>query len=59
MWVPPEREWIKCNFDWCSKGNLCMAGAGGLLINHLGDCIASYGVNLGVFLNNKEEVMVF
>lgn len=57
MWNPSEREWIKYNFDDYSKGNLGLARAGGLIRNHLGDYIISYGKNVGIYSNNKAEAM--
>lgn len=57
VWSPLQENWIKCNFDGCSKGKPRQAIAGGLFRNHKGDCIVGFGVNMGIFSNNKVEAM--
>lgn len=57
VWSPPLKYWMKCNFDSFSKGNTDQVGAGGLVRNQTSDYILAFGVNLGIFSNNKAKAM--
>lgn len=46
-WSAPPANWIKLNFDGCSKGNPGNAGGGGLFRNSFGDWISGFVVNIG------------
>ena len=42
QWCAPPSGWVKLNSDAVSKGNLEMAGGGGLLRNENGEFIKAY-----------------
>ncbi|PKI71193.1 hypothetical protein CRG98_008368 [Punica granatum] len=46
-WEPPPYGFYKLNSDGCSKGNLGLAGSGGLIRDSLGRWIIEYQMNLG------------
>lgn len=53
LWNPLERDQIKFNFDDFSKGNPGLVRASDIIRNHLGDYIAGYRKNVGIYSNNK------
>ncbi|GKV06468.1 hypothetical protein SLEP1_g18364 [Rubroshorea leprosula] len=46
-WVPPSSGFVKLNSDGSALGNPGMAGAGGLLRDHLGRWIIGFSRNIG------------
>lgn len=47
-WKAPPHGAVKLNTDGSSHGNPGMAGAGGLLRDHLGRFIAGFSANIGI-----------
>ena len=47
-WKYPVDEWIKLNVDGCSKGNQGLAGAGGVIRDHMGSWIGGFARNIGI-----------
>ncbi|CAJ2652437.1 unnamed protein product [Trifolium pratense] len=47
-WQPPLLNWIKCNIDGASCGNLGNASCGGIFRNHEADFIYGFAEPLGV-----------
>ena len=49
-WVggsPPEHGWVTLNTDGSCRGNIKLAGGGGLLRDHTGKWITGFSINLG------------
>eukprot|EP01018_Ginkgo_biloba_P006149 Gb_11812 [translate_table: standard] len=46
-WIRPPEGWVKCNFDGATKGNLGLAGAGGLCRNAEGTLLGTFAKPLG------------
>lgn len=46
-WSMPSDGWVKVNTDGCSKGNLLLGGAVGLIRNSQGDWICGFACNIG------------
>jgi hypothetical protein len=55
FWRPPQKGFIKLNFDGASKGNPGPAGAGGVFRNHKGEPLLFFATNLGITSNNAVE----
>ncbi|KAH9293663.1 hypothetical protein KI387_041132, partial [Taxus chinensis] len=55
IWIRPEENVVKLNFDGASKGNLGLAGGGGILRNNEGDWLFVYVGPLGWQTNNMAE----
>uniref|UniRef100_A0A6N2MZS1 RNase H type-1 domain-containing protein n=1 Tax=Salix viminalis TaxID=40686 RepID=A0A6N2MZS1_SALVM len=47
-WKYPAEGWIKLNVDGCSKGNPGIAGAGGVIRDHMGTWIGGFARNIGI-----------
>ena len=47
-WKYPAEGWIKLNIDGCSKGNPGLAGAGGVIRDHMGNWIGGFARNIGI-----------
>ena len=47
-WKYPKDGWIKLNTDGCSKGNPGVAGAGGVIRDHMGSWIGGFAKNIGI-----------
>ena len=54
----PSEGWYKANFDGVAKGNLGLAGCGGVIRNHYGRSIAAVALPLGSQTNDIVEAMV-
>ena len=48
-WKYPVNGQIKINMDRCSKGNLGLAGAGGVIRDHKGSWIGGFARNIGIY----------
>lgn len=55
-WTPPDRYWVKGNFDSAARGNPGPSGAGCVARDHQGQVIARCSQCLGVGTNNEAEV---
>ena len=47
-WKYPAKGWIKLNVDGCSKGNPGLAGAGGVMRDHMGTWIGGFARNISI-----------
>ncbi|KAK4409276.1 putative ribonuclease H protein [Sesamum angolense] len=48
--------WFKLNADGASKGNLGVAGAGGIITNHLSQTVLAFQEHLGLTSNTTTEL---
>ena len=55
-WTMPPAPYIKLNMDSSAISNLGLAGAGGILRDHLGVWISSFSLHLGLASNNMAEL---
>eukprot|EP00258_Populus_trichocarpa_P027694 XP_024443713.1 uncharacterized protein LOC112324533 [Populus trichocarpa] len=55
-WKYPQEERIKLNVDGCSKGNPGVAGAGGVIRDHLGVWIGGFARNIGICSSVNAEL---
>jgi ribonuclease HI len=55
-WKYPQEERIKLNVDGCSKGNPGVAGAGGVIRDHLGAWIGGFARNIGICSSVNAEL---
>ena len=55
-WKYPADGWIKLNVDGCSKGNPGLAGAGGVIRDHIGTWIGGFARNIGVCSSMTAEL---
>ncbi|KAL0349756.1 UNVERIFIED_CONTAM: putative ribonuclease H protein [Sesamum radiatum] len=55
-WIKPDRGWFKLNTDGASKGNPGIAGAGGIIRNHLGQTVLAFQEHLGLTSNTAAEL---
>ncbi|KAL0442005.1 UNVERIFIED_CONTAM: putative ribonuclease H protein [Sesamum radiatum] len=51
-----DRGWFKLNTDGVSKGNPGVAGAGGIIRNHLGQTVLAFQEHLGLISNTATEL---
>jgi hypothetical protein len=54
-WAPPPTSFIKLNFDGATKGNLGVAGAGGVIRDSGGTILRLYAGSIGNSTNNATE----
>ena len=52
----PPNPFIKINIDGSALDNLGIAGAGGILRNHLGQWISGFSLHVGLATNNMAEL---
>jgi len=57
FWHPPPQGFMKCNIDGASKGNLSMAGYGGVIRDEKGSTQYIFHFSLGRATNNMAELM--
>lgn len=57
-WIPPPTGFLKINFDGASRGNLGLAGIGGVLRDNRGEIQHIYSQSLGEGSNNEMEFAV-
>ncbi|KAK4385617.1 putative ribonuclease H protein [Sesamum angolense] len=55
-WIKPDRGWFKLNTNGASKGNPGVAGAGGIIRNHLGQTVLAFQKHLGLTSNTAPEL---
>lgn len=55
-WHPPDKHILKLNYDGSAKGNLGVAGFGGVFKNSKGEIIWLYTGSLGIATNNATEL---
>ena len=53
---PPATPYITLNIDGSALSNPGIAGAGGILRDHLGHWIAGFSLHLGIATNNTTEL---
>lgn len=55
-WSPPTSHSYKLNFDGAAKGNLGLAGYGGVFRNKVGSVLHIYDGSIGKDTNNAAEL---
>ena len=55
-WKYPADGWIKFNVNGCSKGNPGLAGAGGVIRDHIGSWIGGFARNIGLYSSVTAEL---
>lgn len=56
-WHAPKEDWIKLNVDGASKGNLGVAGGGGVFRDHYGNWIKAFACYLGWCTSIRVEIL--
>ncbi|KAL2227779.1 UNVERIFIED_CONTAM: hypothetical protein Sindi_2136600 [Sesamum indicum] len=56
IWIKPDRGWFKLKTDEASKGNSGVAGADGIIRNHLGQAFLAFREHLGLISNTAAKV---
>lgn len=57
VWSFPPSGCVKINFDGVAKGNLGLAGCGGVIRDEHGRCIATVALPMGTQSNHLAESM--
>ncbi|XP_015166827.1 uncharacterized protein [Solanum tuberosum] len=56
QWIKPPEKWVKLNTDGSALNNPGSIGAGGVLINHMGELLLAFSIPLGEGTNNQAEI---
>lgn len=57
MWKSPSYQWVALNTDGAAKGCPGLAGGGGIVRTHAGQCVGYFSLNFGVCTAMKAELL--